>query len=69
MFHQKDFVNIYFCMMCHTLGVITGGCANDPVGRNVRREHGDLVVRTAQLEGKDWLQILALQQHLVGQTP
>ena len=51
----------------HALCVVAGRRADHPAARGFVVEARDLVVGTAQLEGKDGLQVLALEQDVVAE--
>jgi hypothetical protein len=49
----------------YALRVVPGGCTDCAALRDCVGQMSDAVIRTAQLEREDGLQIFALQQHLV----
>ena len=51
----------------HALGVVAGRGADHPALQRLARKPGHLVVGAAQLEGKDRLQVLALEQDWVAE--
>ena len=53
---------------CHALGVIACRRRDHAACGDSRRQMRDLVVRAPQLEGKDRLQVLALQEHLIAEA-
>ena len=52
----------------HALGVIAGARGDDAPGPLLGRQVGDLVVRPAQLEAEDGLEVFALQENGRAQT-
>jgi hypothetical protein len=52
----------------HALGMVAGTSADNPTLQRVGRQPHHLVVGPAQLETEHGLLVLALEQHLVGQT-
>ena len=54
---------------CHTLGMIAGRAADHAVAELLRGQVCNLVVGTAQLERKDRLQVFALHQDRIAQSP
>ena len=62
--HDHGWNRAALCRERYALRMIAGGGADDAALRNGLREVGYLVVRAAQLEGKNRLQVLALEEDL-----